>query len=150
VSASGNGHFGAYVNPVTYRISQTSISSLWQPCPGPWDSASPVICLDQPGRSGGTYLSGTAGPNSGPTPTGWANEVIDPIYEWNDQGQAPGANVGSDWPGFAANRDFYTDNSGGADRHQTSPTSPFNGTSGVGWGTLANRPTSCTLNSGLG
>jgi len=30
---------------------------------------------------------------------------------------------------------------------QTSPTSPFNGTTGMGFGTLANRPTTCTSNS---
>lgn len=30
---------------------------------------------------------------------------------------------------------------------QTSPTSPFNGTTGTGWGTLANRPTTCTTNT---
>src|SRR4029077_20892479 len=31
-----------------------------------------------------------------------------------------------------------------ASRAQTSPTTPFNGSSGTGWGTLANRPTTCT------
>jgi hypothetical protein len=41
---------------------------------------------------------------------------------------------------MVANRDYYPQASG----IQTSPTSPFNGTSGVGWGTLANRPTTCT------
>jgi hypothetical protein len=39
-----------------------------------------------------------------------------------------------------ANRDYYPSASG----VQTSPTSPFNGSSGTGWGTLANRPTTCT------
>lgn len=41
------------------------------------------------------------------------------------------------------NRDIYVAVSASA---QTSPTSPFNGTSGVGFGTLANRPASCTPN----
>jgi hypothetical protein len=43
-------------------------------------------------------------------------------------------------PYIKANRDYY-DGTGGI---QTSATSPFNGTSGVGWGTKANRPTTCT------
>ena len=41
-----------------------------------------------------------------------------------------------------ANRDFYAQRSG--QTAQTSPSSPFNGTSGTGYGTLANRPSSCT------
>ena len=41
---------------------------------------------------------------------------------------------------MVANRDYYPSASG----VQTSPTSPFDGTSGTGWGTLANRPTTCT------
>jgi hypothetical protein len=39
------------------------------------------------------------------------------------------------------NRDWFEAESNNA---QTSPTSPFNGTSGVGFGTLANRPTTCS------
>jgi hypothetical protein len=42
---------------------------------------------------------------------------------------------------FISGRDYYNAVSALA---QTSPTSPFNGTTGVGFGTLANRPTSCT------
>ncbi len=45
-----------------------------------------------------------------------------------------------------ANRDYYQ---GGA-AAQTSPTSPFNGTSGTGFGTLANRPTTCTTGAEAG
>ena len=44
---------------------------------------------------------------------------------------------------MALNRELYTSSYG----QQSSPTSPFNGTSGVGWGTLANRPTTCTTSS---
>lgn len=42
---------------------------------------------------------------------------------------------------LVANRDLYNAVSQNA---QTSPTSPFNGTTGMGFGTLANRPTTCT------
>jgi hypothetical protein len=43
-----------------------------------------------------------------------------------------------------ANRDYYNAVSASA---QTSPTSPFNGISGMGFGTLDNRPTTCMTNS---
>jgi hypothetical protein len=43
-----------------------------------------------------------------------------------------------------ADTDYYAQASG----LQTSSTSPFNGTSGAGWGTLANRPTTCTTGVG--
>jgi hypothetical protein len=147
--ANGSGTwFNQYINMNTYRVTQTGLSSVWQPCPGPWDNSSPLTCLDQPGRSGGTYLSGTSGPGSGPAPTGWANEVIDPIYEWNNAGPNPNFGVmTSDWVGVAANRDYFTRNTNNP-QAQTSPTSPFNGTSGVGFGTLANRPTTCTPGTG--
>jgi hypothetical protein len=40
------------------------------------------------------------------------------------------------------NRDYFN----AVGNAQTSPTSPFNGISGMGFGTLANRPTTCTTN----
>ena len=43
-----------------------------------------------------------------------------------------------------ANREWYNAVSASA---QSSPTSPFNGTTGAGYGTLANRPTTCTTNA---
>ena len=98
-------------------------------------------CLDQPGRSGGVLLSGQT-----PTPTGPINQTLDPSYEWNDSGYNPVFdNVTGAWTSrFIPNRDWFTDSSRGTPHAQTSPTSPFNGSSGVGFGTLANRPTSCS------
>jgi hypothetical protein len=99
-----------------------------------------MVCIDQPNRSGGTLLSGST-----PSPTGWVNESLDPSYEWDDSGYSPVfGNVSSGAGQMIANRDWYTDNSKGAPQAQTSSTSPFNGSSGVGFGTLANRPTNCT------
>lgn len=98
-------------------------------------------CVDQPARSGGTLLSA-------PTPslTGWVNQILDPVYEWSDQinGTIFGAGniVGTDTNKLVANRDYYNEAKNQA--AQTSPASPFNGTSGTGHGTLANRPTTCT------
>jgi len=89
------------------------------------------ICLDQTGRGQGVLLSGDT-----PTPTGWVNEALDPIYEW---GTSFGGNTpiwGWVAPGTQANvienRDYYQQ------------TSVFDGTSGVGQGFLSARPTTCT------
>jgi len=99
-----------------------------------------TVCLDQPGRGQAALLiSGTT-----PIPTAWLGEVLDPIYRWNETfsgGNPSQPNIfANDTTRLVANRDWYDQASG----IQTSPTSPFNGTSGTGWGTLADRPTSCT------
>lgn len=105
-------------------------------------------CLDQPGRGQGDLLVGTF-PSKLNDATGtlhWPNQASEPIYLWNNVGGVVpgwGGGVFSNYAGesrVAANRDYYPPASG----IQTSPTSPFDGTVGVGWGTLANRPTTCT------
>lgn len=104
-----------------------------------------TVCADQPGRGKGNYVSG-----SSPTPSGALDQAIDPVYEWDDTAgllscSSSPCNVGTGDSGQTiANRDWYTDGSNGSPQAQTSPTSPFNGITGVGFGTLANRPTTCT------
>lgn len=97
-------------------------------------------CFDQPALSGGSLLSGTvpAIPASA--------ETVDPIYEWDNTGTTPlHGYVESDSLLIAADSGYY---SGGANGAQTNATSPFDGTTGVGFGTLANRPTTCTQGVG--
>jgi hypothetical protein len=104
-----------------------------------------TVCADQGGRGQGNYVSGIP-----PSPAAPLSQALDPIYEWNDS-MSPvrlNANVSTDTRKTIANRDWYTDNSNGTPHAQTSPTSPFNGTSGVGFGALANRPTTCTAGPG--
>jgi hypothetical protein len=96
------------------------------------------FCIDQPGHGAGNYISGTT-----PSATGYPGQVLDPIYQWSDfyTGGAQVNNpIGSGSGKVVANRDYYPQASGA----QTSPTSPFNGTSGTGWGPLVDRPTTCT------
>ena len=104
-----------------------------------------TVCADQFGRGAGNYISGST-----PSPSSALSEALDPAYEWDDT--APNFLHGNITPGYTirviANRDWYTDNSNGAPQAQTSATSPFNGTSGVGFGTLAKRPTTCTAGVG--
>lgn len=107
-----------------------------------------TVCMDQGGRGQGLLLQG-APPNPVLQSTGAAgpvNQALDPIYEWdNSVTHLNNGNVGFEDAGqMLENRDYYTDNSHGSPVAQTSPTSPFDGATGVGWGTLANRPTSCT------
>jgi hypothetical protein len=104
-----------------------------------------TICADQPGRGQGHYISGNSSdptPPPPPGPTGWLGDALDPIYQWGDV--ASGGSVTAMGPDdndrLLNNRDFYAQASG----IQTSSSSPFNGTSGTGWGTAANRPTTCT------
>lgn len=73
---------------------------------------------------------------------------------WTDTGAAVSLGVDNPWgvsnpsvaDHVAANRDYYNSASG----IQVSSSSPFNGTTGAGWGTLANRPTTCTTGSESG
>jgi hypothetical protein len=103
-----------------------------------------TVCADQAGRGAGNYVSGAT-----PSPASAFSQAIDPIYEWDDTASNLNhGNIGSDTGRTIANRDWYTDGSNGSPKAQTSPTSPFNGTGGVGFGTLANRPTACTPSVG--
>lgn len=142
--------FNQYVGLATYRTQGSPFNGIpWLDCPGPYDHISPSICTDQPSRSGGTLLSGVT-----PTPTGWTNQVIDPTYEWNDTGYNPVFGNVTDSVGWTlvANTDWYTDNSLGTTKPQTSADncnascSPFTGigTQGAGYGRKLQRPTTCT------
>ena len=104
-----------------------------------------TVCGDQPGRGAGLLLTGQS-----PTPVAPFNEALDPIYEWNDPvTTGVFAVVASNTLRLIGNRDYFAESMNqGA---QTSPTSPFNGTSGTGHGTLANRPvcaSGCTVGVG--
>ena len=75
------------------------------------------------------------------------NAALRPVYSFMNA-SAGGTRVdmvlnsGQNAPGqFSANRDYYNGVSASA---QSSSSSPFDGTSGVGFGTIANRPTTCT------
>lgn len=91
-------------------------------------------CYRQPGRDG--------------------NGILRPVYLWNNKFSSTGKKINisiedAATPSYLSyhlksNRDYYEAVSNGA---QTSPTSPFNGTTGMGFGTLANRPTTCTTGS---
>lgn len=102
--------------------------------------------IDQPGRGVGDLLDGLF-PSKVNTATGtirWPDQALEPIYTWSNVGNFipgwGGAQYSVDVNRVFPNQDYYPQAVG----IQTTPASPFNGTTGVGWGTLANRPTTCT------
>jgi hypothetical protein len=114
-----------------------------------------TVCMDQGGRGQGNYISGTT-----PTPVSPINQALDPIYEWDNAATNMSQQyILTDAGQIQINRDFYTDNwrtgNLSGPTAQTSSSVPFNGsttcnagggsyTCGIGFGTLADRPTSCT------
>ena len=107
-------------------------------------------CMDQPGQGMGDLLSGNF-PNVVNTATGcnvssacaWPRQAHEPVYEWMDTWTGPSG--GAFWAvyegdAFFNNTDYYL---------WCNPSSPsgctsFNGTAGVGSGTLSARPSTCT------
>jgi hypothetical protein len=143
-------------NNATYT--QTAPSNGWGYCGNEfngnrsnWDGNTSAAlgypCLDQPGRGIGDLLIGSfpMKTNSRTGNISWPNQALEPIYEWmNSVSLHPGfgpQRYRNDTLGrVVANRDYYPQASGS----QTSSSSPFDGTAGTGWGTLARRPPTCT------
>jgi hypothetical protein len=78
-----------------------------------------------------------------------------PMYVWNNAWSDTKAQVPMATPDIGGTPDYYA-NHMKADREwynavsasaQTSPTTPFDGTKGMGFGTLAQRPITCTTNA---
>lgn len=162
----GNAANNVYKNMLLFKVtridngtySQSATPNGWGYCGtqfngrgSNWDqntsTTTGYACMDQPGRGQGDLLSGGF-PNKINTRTGtisWPNQALEPIYIWRNTG-----NIASGWGGtyysndsggrVASNRDYYPQASG----VNTSKGSPFNGTSGTGWGPLAYRPDTCT------
>jgi hypothetical protein len=139
------------INNVICSYGQNTPPAGWGYCNGSsvWDTnGSPNVCIDQPGRGEGdllvgSYLTSNRLNNVTGTQT-WPNQALEPVYEWSTTGDVvPG--WGGSWLSnlvptmIAANRDYYFhhDNTG-CDAGAGSCTT------GVGVGTLSNRPVSCT------
>jgi hypothetical protein len=106
------------------------------------------VCLDQATRGVGSLLAGdwtTPVLASTGTP-GAVNQAIDPTYQAGDSLPGTADHTISGGSRIILNRDFYAEAVHQA--AQTSQSFPFNGTSGAGHGTLANRPTICTKGVG--
>lgn len=140
---------------------QTAVPNGWGYCgsnrgPSNWDQnsdSSGHLCLDQPGAGKGDLLAGDFAKDGGSgvcnqtlgckTTNGqWPRQAQEPIYEWADAftpvPQNQSGIVANNYPIFQANRDYFT---GTGDNGAAVA---FNGSSGVGSGPLASRPSTCT------
>lgn len=116
------------------------------------DAGTGYACLDQPGRGKADLLSGDF-PSAVNTTTGtiaWPHQALEPVYEWGNTWVAVPGEPGSFWAIYeptvlAADRDYYIGTGNSA-------CNPGAGscTSGVGVGTLAQRPANCTTSSETG
>lgn len=108
-----------------------------------------TVCMDQPTRGAGMLVTGSS---SSPVlastgKPGSVAQALDPIYEAADNvGNHADHTIVGVTQSIIANRDYYAESINQA--AQTSPISPFNGTSGIGHGTLANRPVTCITGVG--
>ena len=122
-----------------------------------WDENNPATsghrCIDAPGNGAGDLLSGnfpnkcniTLNPACNVFTGQWPRQAHEPLYEWTDSWTSPGTGGSAFWGGLNGtvtinNSDVYLDCSPGGPSGCTS----FNGTVGVGHGTLAARPSTCT------
>lgn len=135
ITLANGGHTGGDLTGKTYTVGSA------------WDGNTDAYgypALDQTGRGRGDLLSGGNHPTKVNDTTGtiaWPNQALEPVYIIKNSGTPTVTAYSNGSPNLVvADRDYYAQASG----VQTSPTEPFDGTSGTGWGTLANRPTTCT------
>jgi hypothetical protein len=120
----------------------------------PWNGsgANGYPCIDMPGRGQGDLLNGTF-PNKRNTALGnarWPRQQLEPVYEWLTTGDTV-TGWGGGWlnnsaaPQAAQNRDFFL-------HHGNTGCNPgaASCTTGVGVGTLAQRPANCTSTAEAG
>jgi hypothetical protein len=93
--------------------------------------------IDQPGMGKGDLMSGTTPINTTTGRASYPNQVQEPVYGWNNKATT-NKNVTSELA-IASNCYFVQEN---RDYYQYNAS--FNGTVGVGMGTLADRPSTCT------
>lgn len=156
----GNSIGTGYENLVILISARTSSSAMgysesappngWGYCgssdgPSAWDgnnNSSGYPCLDDPGRGQGDVLSGQYFPNVVDSVSGtieWPHELLEPVYEW--------LNTWTPLSGYNST-DYTTNSVASQNRDFYAYTTSFNGTSGVGSGTYANRPSACTAGPG--
>ena len=137
-----------------YRSADPTVAGYSDP-PGRCAGSKPI---DGNWAPTGTYYGYPCWMQPGRAPNGGTNAFgsLSPIYAWMNVDQSNGGKVpvtienpwGATSPAVSdhikPNRDFYDAVSAAA---QTSASSPFNGTTGMGFGPLALRPTTCTTNA---
>jgi hypothetical protein len=91
-----------------------------------------LVALDQVGRGQGDLLAGNPPINTVTGTKAWPHQALEPIYAFENRTNGTLTPVASSYPTVQENRDYYNQ------------TASSDGTVGVGVGTLANRPKTCT------
>jgi hypothetical protein len=126
----------------------TGVTSSWD---GNSNPTTGYPCMGETGRGQGDLVNNANFPSAANSVSGtqsWPHEKREPWYIWNETmagGSALIANPAWNGVQMKPDRNFYAQV---ANTPNSSPTSPFNGTTGTGFGTLANRPTTCTAGPG--
>jgi hypothetical protein len=142
-----NGKSGEVLSMAHYRDFANSIDNGLPICDGtqtspPDGNRQPTAtwqgypCWNQPGRDAKTL-------------------AYKPMYAWNNAWTDSQAEVSLVSPDFGGTPDYHSLHmvedrewyNAVSPSEQTSPTAPFDGTKGMGFGTLANRPTTCTTST---
>lgn len=130
----------------TLTILETGGPGTWSPAPGDTiQILRATACMDQAGGRGAGALQSNNNPALPQSPV---NQALSPTYLWANPFVAhlpnSGVGAGSYTARVMRNRDFYVESLNQS--AQANSTSPFDGTTavGMGHGTLANRPGSCT------
>jgi hypothetical protein len=106
-----------------------------------------LAVMDQPGRGQCDLITGYNTPINSTTGTAiWPHQKLEPCYSWNDIYSPNGQQMNIQVPTyqtnfFKENRDYYNQNTA------WTPGQPL--TTGVGVGTLAQRPTQCTAGTDI-
>lgn len=111
------------------------------------ETAAGWLCRDQPGAGkDASYWRFSMGAPA-------SVQAKRPLYMWNNTAPSgrwifdscdSGPGTSCDEPRIVHDRDFFQPATG----VQTTSSSPFNGTTGTGWGIIARRPTTCTTGVG--
>lgn len=132
--------WGSYITGFTSTSIQSHASSQGQTHPWAVGTDQYVVvrtqrCIDGVGNGSGILLSGGSDVVA-PTPVGWPNQAVEPVYEWlNTRNGTTVTSTGvTESAHILQNRDYYD--------YQTSCSNPE--TTGVCSGVFGNRPASCT------
>jgi len=150
-TAGGGGNYKYLALPSGWGFCGTAAGG-----PTNWDgnlNISGYPCLGQPGRGQGDLLTGgsdsnfSATVNSTTGTVAWPHEKLTPIYSWMNTlalqyyPSNPALVIGADAALITANnRDYYFE----CTSLNLTCSSGFTGAAGTGYGTLANRPSTCT------
>jgi hypothetical protein len=133
-----NSTYSESPTPTSWGYCGTSFNGTGSAWDGNSSTTTGYPCIDQPGRGQGDLITGymPSALNITTKTISWVHEALEPVYEWLDNWTTAGggsflANYEPDV--LVQNQDFYL------------YTGSFNGTSGVGSGSLSNRPTTCTV-----